>query len=197
LQYKSLEYCKKAYPYFENATGELSTTEDEVKCIKSILSFIKELTDEFIGRNYIIYSLKEKKQVHFDELLKPIFLFFSVKLLNKETLYIVTNDSVCIDGYDELLWIKNEKDGIVVSNDEDGQCLYFYLNDECKKHEWIVEYLKPYNVCIYNDKQGEKLSMLKRIAIIILAVLVALMTVIIAILKAPFLLVALFKKPKP
>jgi hypothetical protein len=165
LQYKSLNYCEKIYPYFENAIGEIETTENEVKCIKSILDFVKELIDEFISRNYIIHSLKEKKQVSFDELLKPIFLFLSIKLLNKETPYILTNDSVRISGYDdELLWIKNEKDGIVILNDEDGQCLYFYLNDECKKHEWIVEYLQKYGIERYNiDVEDTTISWIARL----------------------------------
>lgn len=145
LKYESLKHCENAYPYFENATGKIETTKNEIECIKSILSVMQGLVDEFIARNYIIYSFKDKKQVSFEELLKPAFLFFSVELLNQETIYITANDNILMDGYnDEFLWIENEKNGIVIVNDDDGQCLYFYLNSECKKHEWLSEYLQKY-----------------------------------------------------
>jgi hypothetical protein len=145
LKYQSLKYCENIYPYFENVNREIQTTENEAKCIKSILDVTEELIDKFIARNYVIYSFKNKTQASFDELLKPAFLLFSIELLNEETIYVVANDNICIDGYDdEFFWIENEKNGIIIANDDDGQCLYFYLNDECKKHEWLAEYLQKY-----------------------------------------------------
>lgn len=205
LKYESLKYCKNVYPYFENAIGKIKATENEMKCIKSILGVIKELIDEFTARNYVIYSFKEKKRVAFDELLKPVFLFFSVGLLNQETIYIVANDNICIDRHnDDLVWIEHEKNGIVISNDDDGQCLYFSMNVECKKHEWLFEYLQKYNAEIHeaNIKNSTSLiSAIKEAILVPLFIVLAIIGAIFELLCTKFNAIAktiikIFKKRK-
>jgi hypothetical protein len=198
----SLDYNKN-FEYGEDIDivyiGNINKDKKTSICVKSIIKWIETLISKFENR-YKIYSFSKQKEVSFKKLVKIDFLFYSYENGLEYQEFFITADNIEIQKYKNIdeCFADNIK-GIVITNDYDGDGLDFIVDDSFFKYSWIIKYLKPYSVDIYEyNKEREKLkpSIFNKIIMIIFVVLIAPIAVIITIFNAPFSLTAMFKKTR-
>ena len=43
-------------------------------------------------------------------------------------------------------WNTPSSEGILISNDEDGEGVYFYVDENSDEHQWIIDRLKEFSL---------------------------------------------------
>lgn len=115
------------------------------KCMKKVLEWSSKLITDFLSNfDYTIYNASSGVIASVDDISSKRFLFYS---LEKEIMlqgYIVAKEHI---EYSSLkLWEQSANDTILIQNDEDGSCLYFYFNEGSKEGEWLHESLKNFTL---------------------------------------------------
>lgn len=115
------------------------------KCMKQVLLWSNEFLSEFLESfGYKIYHLHSSTAVKVDEVASKRFLFYSLEKEITLQSYVLQNDYV---EYESLAaWQIENNEGILISNDEDGEGVYFYLNENSKEHAWITDKLKEFSL---------------------------------------------------
>lgn len=115
------------------------------KCMKQVLLWSNEFLSEFLESfGYKIYHLQSSTPVKIDEVASKRFLFYSLEKEITLQSYVLQNDYV---EYESLAdWQIENKEGILISNDEDGEGIYLYSNENSKEHEWITDKLKEFSL---------------------------------------------------
>jgi len=118
-----------------------------IGCMKKALQwfdvFFSELLENF---GYSVYRLNQDSAVELSELVKKRFFFYS---LEKEILaqtFIMQKEGIAYDGLND--WGKNATDSLMVQNDEEGEGIYFYVEENSEIHTWIVSKLSD---CALDD----------------------------------------------
>ena len=121
-------------------------TDFETKnCMKSVVSwldqFLEQLTKEF---NFNIYKFNSDAVVNIDEVASNRFLFFSLEKGITLQDYIVQKEYV---QYNDLsFWAQKDEEGLLIKNDEEGEGIYFYTNQDSQLHQWILDKLQHFSL---------------------------------------------------
>jgi hypothetical protein len=114
------------------------------KCMKAVVAwtheFLSELCECF---GYRVFRLNSSVSVSVDEVASNRFLFFSLEKGITLQSYVIQKAYV---EYDALTAWAEQSDGILVQNDEDGEGIYLYLNENSKEHQWITDKLKGFSL---------------------------------------------------
>ena len=115
------------------------------KCMKQVLSWSKEFLSALLENfEYSLYNLSSSTQVKVDDVASKRFLFYS---LEKEIMlqnYVVSKD---YKEYDSLAaWEEQNNTSILIKNDEEGGCVNFFVNEDSKEHQWIINKLKDFSL---------------------------------------------------
>ena len=116
-----------------------------LQCMKKIMdwisTFLSELQETF---NYNIYRTTDNTPLKIEEIARKRFLFYS---LEKEMLlqsFILQNEHTTYNTLGE--WGKDTQESLLIKNDEEGEGLYFYCNENSKLHHWILEKLPEFSL---------------------------------------------------
>ena len=111
------------------------------KCMKAVVAFTKELLSEFLANfGYEIYKLHTDVPVKIDEVASNRFLFYSLEKAITLQSYVMQKE---FKAYDSLsAWENESKEGLLIQNDEDGEGIYLYVNENSKEYQWLTEKLK-------------------------------------------------------
>lgn len=115
------------------------------KCMKQVLTwshgFLSELLEHF---DYKIHHVSSSVPVKVDDVSSKRFLFYS---LEKEIMlqsYTISKEYV---EYESLAaWEADERDTILIQNEEDGGSVILFVNENSKEYEWIMENLKEFSL---------------------------------------------------
>ncbi|MDX1296402.1 MAG: hypothetical protein R3302_09040 [Sulfurimonadaceae bacterium] len=114
------------------------------RCMKSVAAwthgFLTELLEEF---GYKVYRLNSSVSVTIDEVASNRFLFFSLEKGITLQSYVIEKEYT---EYDSLSAWEEQSDGILIKNDEDGEGIYFYLNENSDEHQWIIKKLADFSL---------------------------------------------------
>lgn len=115
------------------------------KCMKSVVAFTKELLSEFLESfGYKIYKLNTNVPVKMDEVASNRFLFYSLEKAITLQSYVIQNEYVA---YDSLsTWEDESSEGVLIQNDEDGEGIYLYMNENSKEYQWLSDRLKEFSL---------------------------------------------------
>ena len=114
---------------------------DTSRCMKKVVTwakgFISKLLEDF---DYKIHKLNTDVSVNIDEVASNRFLFYSLEKEITLQSYVVQNKYI---EYDSLsAWENENSEGILIQNDEDGEGIYLYMNENSKEYQWLIERLK-------------------------------------------------------
>lgn len=120
-------------------------TDYETKnCMKSVVSwmeqFLQDIKQEF---NFNIYKFNSDSVVSVEEVASNRFLFFSLEKGITLQDYIMQKDFVQYSNLQD--WSQNNN-GLLVKNDEEGEGVYFYLNENSPLHKWILKKLQDFSL---------------------------------------------------
>jgi len=115
------------------------------KCMKQVLAWSKQFLSELLEKfGYEMYQLHSANPVKIDDIASKRFLFYS---LEKE---ITLQEYVLQDEYVEYeslaAWNTQDSEGILIKNDEDGEGVYFFVNENSKEYQWITDRLKEFSL---------------------------------------------------
>lgn len=115
------------------------------KCMKQVLhwtqNFLSELLENF---GYNMYHLHSSTPVKIEEIASKRFLFYS---LEKEiTLQSYVLQKAYVEYGSLAAWATESSEGILIQNDEDGEGIYFYLNENSREHQWITDKLNDFSL---------------------------------------------------
>jgi len=127
--------------YLDRDNNDPGTT----KCMKQVLawaqSFFSELLEHF---EYNMYHLHSETAVKIEDIASKRFLFYSLEKEITLQSYVLRKSYV---EYDSLaIWQTESDEGILISNDEDGEGIYLYLNENSDVHQWITTKLKDFSL---------------------------------------------------
>lgn len=110
---------------------------ETVACMKKVLKwfdeFLSELQEKF---NYRVYRMNQDISVPLSEIVKKRFFFYS---LEKEILAQTFVFQVEDVAYSTLThWKENAQDSLMIQNDEEGEGVYFYFNEDSEVHKWLL-----------------------------------------------------------
>jgi hypothetical protein len=115
------------------------------KCMKQVLAwsqgFLSELLEHF---GYKIHHLHSSTPVKIDDVSSKRFLFYSLEKEITLQSYVIQKEYV---EYESLgAWELDTNDSILIQNDEDGEGIYLYLNENSSEHQWITDKLKNFSL---------------------------------------------------
>lgn len=115
------------------------------KCMKLVVSwtksFLSELTEKF---GYKTFALNSDTAVTIDTIASNRFLFYSLeKDITLQSYVIQTNYLQ----YESLsAWEAKNNEGVLIKNDEDGEGIYLYFNENSQEHQWVIDKLKEFSL---------------------------------------------------
>ena len=115
------------------------------KCMKQVLAWTQEFLSEFLESfGYKMHHLHSATPVKIDEIASKRFLFYSLEKEITLQSYVIQKEYV---EYESLsAWKTESSEGILIQNDEDGEGVYLYLNENSKEHQWITDKLKNFSL---------------------------------------------------
>ncbi len=115
------------------------------KCMKQVLAWAQEFLSELLENfGYEMYHLHSADPVKLEEIASKRFLFYSLEKDITLQSYVLQKEYV---EYSSLsAWQTECNDGVLVSNDEDGECVYFYMNEGSKEYTWITTRLNNFSL---------------------------------------------------
>jgi len=116
-----------------------------MKCIRSVLAWLDELLGEIIEEfAYKTYRLNHAPTVNLSEIVSKRFLFYSLeKEITLQTYLLHHEDKT----YNTLAqWASESSDSLLLKNDEEGEGLYFFVEENSTVHAWLKERLKAYSL---------------------------------------------------
>ena len=104
-----------------------------------------EFLSEFLERfGYKMHHLHSATPVKIDDIASKRFLFYSLEKEITLQSYVLQKEYV---QYDSLAaWEAKSIEGILIQNDEDGEGIYLYLNENSKEYQWIIDKLKNFSL---------------------------------------------------
>lgn len=103
--------------------------------------FLSELLEKF---EYKMNALSSDNIVNVEDIASKRFLFYSLEKEITLQSYVLQKEYV---QYESLAaWEKDNQNGVLIKNDEDGEGIYFYLIENSEVHQWIVDTLKDFSL---------------------------------------------------
>lgn len=110
------------------------------QCMKKVVAWLSELLSDIVDMfEFNLYHLTSDGKVKVDDIASNRFLFYS---LEKE----ITLQSFVLremfQSYNNITeWSKDEKESLLIQNDEEGEGVYLYCNEDSKLHKYLLEKL--------------------------------------------------------
>jgi hypothetical protein len=90
--------------------------------------------------------MNQDTEVELNQIVKKRFFFYS---LEKEILaqtFVMQKKGIAYNGLND--WGKNATDSMLIQNDEEGEGIYFYVEENSKIHTWLINKLSD---CTLDD----------------------------------------------
>ena len=115
------------------------------KCMKQVLSWTKEFVSELLEiYEYKLHNLSSSTPIEVDDIASKRFLFYSLEKEITLQSYVIQKEYV---EYESLsAWQLDNNDSILIQNDEDGGCIYFYFNENSTVSDWIKNKLENFSL---------------------------------------------------
>jgi len=115
------------------------------KCMKQVLAWTQEFLSELLENfGYKMHHLHSATPVKIDDIASKRFLFYSLEKEITLQSYVIQKEYV---EYESLAaWELDTNDSILIQNDEDGEGVYLYLNENSREYQWIIDKLENFSL---------------------------------------------------
>ena len=115
------------------------------KCMKQVLAWTQEFLSELLENfGYKMHHLHSATPVKIDDIASKRFLFYSLEKEITLQSYVIQKEYV---EYESLTaWELDTNDSILIQNDEDGEGVYLYLNENSREYQWIIDKLENFSL---------------------------------------------------
>jgi len=127
--------------YLDRDNDDKETRACMKKTMEWLSSFLSDLMQTF---NFNIYRLNQNSSLDVEEIARKRFLFYS---LEKEMLmqnFILQSEYI---KYASLAkWGEESQNSLMIKNDDEGEGIYFYMQENSDIHNWILGKLKDFSL---------------------------------------------------
>ena len=113
---------------------------DTVACMSKVMDWFNEFLSDLIKTfDYDLYRINQDKKLRLKEIVQKRFFFYS---LEKEMIlqtFILQTECVKYDSLEH--WSKNTENTLLIKNDDEGEGISFYFNENSDVHKWLVKKL--------------------------------------------------------
>lgn len=115
------------------------------KCMKQVLTWSKDFLSDMLEHfDRKLHHLSSDIPVKVDDVSSKRFLFYSLEKEITLQSFVIQKEFV---QYDSLAaWEAEDKDTILIRNDEDGGCVSFFFNEGSEVDAWIRDKLKDFSL---------------------------------------------------
>ena len=118
---------------------------ETVKCMKSVMDWFNKFLSELMQTfDYNIYRMNQNVALELKEIVQKRFFFYS---LEKEMIlqtFILQSEAICFDSLSH--WAKSTENTLLIKNDDEGEGIYFYFNENSEVHTWLLEKLSEHSL---------------------------------------------------
>lgn len=116
-----------------------------VKCMTAVLKFYEvffaELSTEF---GFKLYRMNHDTLLPQKEMVKKRFFFYSLEKEITMQTFLLQKESKIYNTIES--WSQEAENSLMIQNDEEGEAVYFYCEENSPIHEWIKEKLSDYSL---------------------------------------------------
>ncbi|CAA6815735.1 MAG: Unknown protein [uncultured Sulfurovum sp.] len=118
---------------------------ETVQCMKKVMDWFNKFLSELMQTfDYDIYRMNQNVALGLKELVQKRFFFYS---LEKEMIlqtFILQAEATTFDSPEH--WRKSTENTLLIKNDDEGEGVSFYFNENSEVHLWLQEKLKDYSL---------------------------------------------------
>lgn len=113
---------------------------ETVNCMKKVLQWLNDFLSEMIESfEYKIYRMNHQTPLKLSEIVNKRFLFYSLeKALTAQT-FILEKENIHYTSLTE--WSTDSQESLLIQNDDEGEGIFFYVNENSEIHRWLREQL--------------------------------------------------------
>jgi len=140
-----IDYSNICKDYNTSYLDRDNTDPGTSKCMKQVLTWMDEFLSDFLEHfGYNMYHVHSISEVKIDEIASKRFLFYSLEKEITLQSYVLQKEYV---EYESLAtWANENSEGILLQNDEDGEGVYIYFDENSKEHQWVSAKLKDFSL---------------------------------------------------
>ena len=116
-----------------------------IACMKKALqwfdAFFFKLKEDF---GYELYRLNQDTSLPLSQIVQKRFFFYSLEKEIISQTFIFQKESIAHTSLEN--WALKSEGSLLIQNDEEGEGIYFYVEEESKIHLWIVKTLSEYSL---------------------------------------------------
>ncbi len=141
----SLDYNNICKDYNTVYLDRDNTDRDTVQCMRKVLDwftpFLSQLLNHF---DYKIYRLNNDSKLELGEIVRKRFFFYSLEKEIIAQTFILQKEFIHYDTLSQ--WHKESKESLLIQNDDEGEGIYFYFNENSQVHTYLLEKLKDFSL---------------------------------------------------
>lgn len=127
--------------YLDRDNNDPATVKCMTKVLKFYEAFFSELTETF---SYSLYRMSHEEKVAQKEMVKKRFFFYSLEKEITMQSFLLQAESKVYSTVD--IWSQEENNSLLIQNDEEGEGIYFYCEENSPIHTWLKEKLSAYTL---------------------------------------------------
>ncbi|CAA6825250.1 MAG: Unknown protein [uncultured Sulfurovum sp.] len=118
---------------------------ETVKCMKSVMDWFNKFLSELMQTfDYGIYRMNQNVALELKEIVQKRFFFYSLEKEMIAQTFILQAEAKTFDSLAH--WSKSRENTLLIKNDDEGEGIYFYFNENAEVHTWIEDKLKDYTL---------------------------------------------------
>ncbi len=140
-----IDYSNICKDYNTSYLDRDNTDPATTKCMREVLiwmqGFLSELLEEF---GYNMYHLHSPTAVKIEDIASKRFLFYSLEKEITLQSYVLQKEYI---QYESLAaWEANTNDSVLIQNDEDGEGIFLYFDEDSAIHQWTLNKLQDFSL---------------------------------------------------
>ena len=116
-----------------------------VACMKKVMQWFNEFLSELLETfEYEIYRINQESSLPLKEIVQKRFFFYSLEKEIMSLTFILKKENNIYNNLKE--WSKSIENSLLIQNDDEGEGVYFYFNEDSDIHKWLLPKLSDYSV---------------------------------------------------
>lgn len=127
--------------YLDRDNTDKETSVCMTKVVDWLKAFLSEILETF---EYKVYRMNQNSALNLDEVAHKRFLFYSLEKAIIAQTFILQREPAFYDSLAQ--WSDDSQDGLLIQNDDEGEGIFFYFNEDSKIHHWLMDKLKDFSL---------------------------------------------------
>ena len=121
-----------------------NTDPETMQCMNKVLTWFKQFLSELLETfEYGIYRMNHGVSLPLSDIVRKRFFFYSLEKEITPQTFILQKDPINYANSGE--WAENGENSLLIKNDDEGEGVYLYFNENSEVHKWLIDKLKDFS----------------------------------------------------